>query len=288
MGTGRSGLSKGIKSTSSKSTKGGLRERARSTGYELLMSEDKLNQYESSMKVYLDALSNFQKAMRETDEIIQAAGGTIDIVKLKSGVGGNADDSGHINLNELYVNDTKTMLDTLPHEHTHNLVHSLITKELGFKQGTYEFHAAYSDAIIEHSINTEALDKYKRYMSRVYDREIADAHKLLSNPAISGEGSLRPIAEHMLDRARQGKAKLANLTIAQASRQSGMRSYATRQYSWAPEGHYIEMPTVAAEMFQKHGYSFKTLLKESPYSYFVMQSLYSRLHKDDYKKKKKK
>lgn len=273
MGSGRSGIPKGIKNVSSKTTKGDLRVRAKSAGYDITSTDATLKKYRDPMNTYIDELEKFQTAMRETDEIKQAAGGELSIRRLRRNVGGEADIHGHITLNSTEMPYIKWMRDTLPHEHTHNLVKTLITKELGFKRGTSEFHKAYMDSVIDHSINQAALENYKKYMSRQYDRIIKDFSSKLTDTA-AGQ-----IAKQVIDDTRKDKAALATITIEQASKSSGMRDYALRQYPWTPKGHYIEMPTVATEVFQKHGYNFKSLLENSPYSYFVLQNLYSRLHK---------
>lgn len=275
MGTGRSGIPKGVTRTN---LKGDLRVRAKSLGFELTMSDATARKYKDTLGQMFEELGKFQAAMKETDDMITGAGGTLSVRLLGYNTLGQTNAGGEVVVNSSYMSRPKELLDTLPHEHTHNLVHTLITKELGFKPGSSEFYKAYTDAVIEHTINQEALVKYKNYMSRAIDREIRDVTAKL------GSDQFGSMAKQMIDQLKQDKSNLASLTIEQAAKNSGMRSYATRQYPWAPKGHYIEMPTVAAEMFQKSGYNFKELLKTSPYSYFVMQTLYSRLHKGEKKK----
>jgi hypothetical protein len=274
MGTGRSGIPKGV---TRKNLKGDLRVRAKSLGYELKMSDATVRKYKGALDPMLEELRKFQAAMRETDDMITGAGGTLSVRKLSYSLGGQTNASGEVVVNSLYMSSPGELLDTLPHEHTHNLVHTLITKELGFKPGSSEFYKAYTDAVIEHTINQEALVKYKNYMRRVIDREISKATAQIGNRTDS-------VAQFMMNNLKAERARIQNLTIEEAAKNSGMRSYATRQYPWAPKGHYIEMPTVATEMFHKSGYNFRQLLKTSPYSFFVMQTLYSRLHRGGKKK----
>ena len=281
MGTGRSGLAKGIRDKSGHSAIQSLRIKSRSTGYELIGTEQSLGPYEKYLNRYIDELARFQRAMKETEDIINSAGGSVSIAKLAMDTLGNTDANGVVTLNSLRIQDINALLDTLPHEHTHNLVSSLIVKELGFERGSYEHYAAFGDGIIEHSINTEALEKYKKYMRRQYDRQIKEAQSEFAKTDPKYHDMLR----FGIDGATRDKMKLDTLTIADASKASGMRSYARHQYTRAPKGHYIEMPTVAAEKLVSSGYSFKKLLETSPYSYFVLQTTYHRLHKGKNKKK---
>lgn len=276
MGTGRYGAKHTSKlpGVNERKSNSNLRVRAKSAGYDFKSSDSTLRKYRKSLEHYIEGLEAFQKAMRETPDIILAAGGTISVQKLAYGTGGDANDSGDIRLNSLHINDLNNMNDTLPHEHTHNLVNSLITKELGYTKGSYEHTKAYIDSVIVHSINTEALEKYKNYMDRMYTKNLQEIqNKIIKNPKI------KPLVNDTIKEIKADQAALKTLTIEQASKLSGMRDYAVRQYTWTPTGHYIEMPTVAAEQFIKSGHNFKTLLNNSPYSYFVLQELYSRIHK---------
>ena len=280
MGTGRYGskhtsaLPKGV---NSRTPQQNLRVRARSTGYELKMADSTARKYRDSFNAYLDELEKFQNAMKLTPDMVNAAGGTISVKSLDYYTLGNTNSDGEINLNSKRMSPTdKSMLDTLPHEHTHNLVHTLITKELGFAKGSVEYHKAYYDAAIEHSINQAALENYKRYMSNYYDKQIKGFKDTLKN---SDNDTIKEMSRQFIRDTRKQKAELNTITIEQASKNSGMRDYALRQYPWAPSGHYIEMPTVAAENFVSSGHSYRKLLQDSPYSYFVLQNLYSRLHK---------
>lgn len=276
MGTGRYGAkhTSRLPGVNERKSNSSLRVRAKSAGYDLKSSDSTLKKYRKQLAHYLGELEAFQKAMRENPDMILAAGGTLSVHRLGSNVMGDASASGDIRLNSAYIDQLNQMADTLPHEHTHNLVHSLITKELGYARGSFEYHKAYTDAVIEHSINTAALEKYKTYMDRMYAKQLHDfQNKITQDP------SLKPMVDNIIKDLRNDRAALKTLTLEQAVKNSGMRDYALRQYPWVPSGHYYEIPTVATEQLVKSGYSFKTLLHNSPYSYFVLQELYSRVHK---------
>lgn len=248
MGNGRSGITK---SSAGFEAYKNIHKQAKDLGYNLKKSKalgDALNNKDSLMRSsYRDiivsqfsSLMQFRNAMDNPTDVE----GTITF-KASSGSESaktNPLNEVTVNTNLLHISDR----DELVHEDTHNLVHSLITKELGFKKGSAEYIKAYLDGAIERDINIAA---YKKYYIEVL-------RKPWSEKKDPGEQQIRAAVD-----------------------MSGMRDYALHQYPFIPKGTFIEVPTVAAECFHKVGYSWTKLHKEYPYAYHVMREIYDRLHR---------
>ena len=276
MGTGRSRLPKGIYNMDpAKADK--LREKyikavhrkAEKTGFKLTSKADLyVDEWAGKyIEQYIKELTNYQKAMGLSKETIQDAGGPLDIRAL-TGALGNSTAQGVVTLNASYIDDPERLNTTLQHEATHNMVAYLITKEMGYPKGSLLHNSEWTDGTIEKSIQENALIDYKQFKAAELTRQINE----FSN--------LRPgeTRDRIISMLKNDLNNVESITVRQAARESGMRSYALKQYSWTTTGTYVEIPTVAAENFVKVNYNWDALKKEHPYSYFVLRELQRRLN----------
>ena len=243
MGTGSSGLGRdsgGVKNITDKvkSAIKGLRVQANSAGYTLKDSkalrehlsvdefikraEERGSKYfppgsaEARAQERLEAiqeqfnqLNAYRAAMGDTTN----TGTTIVYKTLSGGATASTDTDNNIKVDGIWEKDN------LVHEHTHNMMHTLIEKELGFPKGSIEYKAAYMKGTIEKDIQDNA---FRAWYKDKYGSEFQPGH-LQSGPT-AGD-------------------------IKNAVTESNFRDYALRQYFWAPKGTYIEITTVAAEHF---------------------------------------
>ena len=247
MGNGRkSGLPKGVRRIMPlpKERIVALSKRSVATGYKLNPQGIRNNAQVNALDTYIYTLEQYQAAMGESADIISMAGGSLSLYKFNSSVAGDADTDGNIRISSSRLIEISVLRDTLPHEHTHQLVNALVVKELGYAKGSPEYNSACRNADMYRIINAEALVKWKDYMKTVRGQNV----------------------DHIT-------------TTYEAAKLSGMRSYATKDYSWAPKGSGIEIPTVAAEKFVDVGYSWSELRRQSPYAYFVLQEIKNRINK---------
>jgi hypothetical protein len=205
-----------------------------------------------AMLQYLAHLETFQKAMGESDAIIQSTGGILKLHHYDpySGIRGDSRLDGTIRLSADEITNIPT---TLVHEHTHCLVNTLIEKQLKHPRGTFEHTTHFLDATMYRDINETAFEEWK------YD---------------------------LLDKLHRTKAPQSQIdkvesikTTYEAARFSGMRDYATEDYDFAPKGSGIEIPSVASEVFYNCNYDWKTFKKTGGYAYYVLKELKSRLNK---------
>ena len=231
-----------------------LRKAAKSAGYDLKQTTQALHELSEDHSGIWDSQDNFMNGLIGFGhlQMYRDAMGDTGTYNYPwrfiadPGNYGSTSVSGAVKIDGLYVKSS-----TYIHEHTHNMVANLITKEMGFARNTPEFHAAWSDGVIEKSIQDNALAAFKRWAIR----------------------SKHPDA-----------AKIKTFDVKQAAQYSNMREYAWKQYAWAPTGTYLEVPTVASEMFYKHlnnstkvSAAWTSLKSDSPYSYYVLQELKKRI-----------
>lgn len=273
----RSGLPRGVKdrAAESKSRLDTLRADYTKSGYTLQLSDYKLRKYYNGVREYLSELNQYQTALGENSDMIREAGGSVDIVPMGPHILGDSGANGDIRMNSKFVG-SQQLVDTLPHEHTHNLVDALITKELGHPRGTPEFNQARQDAIMYQSINTEALKAWKADQLAQTKVALREAEKKFP----IGQDEFGPIKNQAIIDLERKRDTISNITTPyEAAKFTGMRDYAIRDYWYAPKGAGVEIPTVAAENFVKARYNWDTLKLNSSYSYYVLQELKKRIKK---------
>jgi hypothetical protein len=247
MGNGRhSGLPKGIKNVTAE-----FRDRvkdlvvhARDRGYRLKTGGIDTDQRATAMDTYLSTLDQFVVAMGLPD-LSQSVIGSLEVHRFTQyGILGDASPDGDIRMSYDKFTDASVMMDTLPHEYTHQLVNYLITKEMGYAKGSPEYGSAYFNGDMYRAINTAALQKWRDWMR----------------------------AEGNVDVANQVD------TPFKAATYSGMRSYAIKEYPFA-RGAGIEIPTVAAENFVAAKFNWDTLKRNNSYSWFVLKEIQALINK---------
>lgn len=214
-----------------------IKTAAQKSGYSVMDTKE-MYKYGDTVEANLDALIEYRTKMNDLSQ----TNTTISFLANRGKVGGFATPDGDITV---YANHTANP-EILVHEHTHNLVHSLIEKELGYAKGSPEYNKAVADCIIEKDVQEKALVRF---------------HNMVK------------------------KETLKNATIKEAAEVSHMRKYAladstnNAHYRWVPKGTYIELTSVASEIFHKVGYNWKKLQMTSPFSYCLLRELKHRITK---------
>lgn len=290
MGNGRSsGLPKGVKDRTSETKKDAmkdLRVKSKKVGYDIkehTMSTDKDlgDKQKAALQTALDSLESYQKALGEPASFVKEAGGTVAFHsytgKDEKKVAGDCDADGNVRIANRFL-EAYHVADTLPHEHTHNIVNTLITKQLGYAKGSPEFNKAYKDGAMNRDIAETAMKNWKAEQLASLNKQYAQVERQLD--ALGKYDPKRSSLISKLADLSTARARVSNVSHPyDAARLTRMREYACKDYFWSPKGACIEVPSVSAELLVKYGYSMTTLHSKSPYAYHVLKEIQKRMKK---------